>query len=286
MSGFPALARRFGAERLIVIGAFAFAIRALICAVVDSPAVIVLASAFGGVGFSFFYVGTVTWVAGAVGRDVQATAQGIFSGTSNSIGAIVGSVVGGAIGAIFGLPALFGLAAAGYAGRRGAHLAGDRPSHRLARALDPRLEVHDPPALDQRRLAGLEDAHVEVGHEPLRPLDEARRGLGQAMTEEPVERAGVQRPPVDRDRDPRADERRAEPRRRAWRQVAGREVRAPAADREQGDVDPAGELGHRAERAGIAGEVDPRAMPDLRSGSRSSPRARPRASASGGRGPR
>jgi MFS transporter, PPP family, 3-phenylpropionic acid transporter len=116
MSGFPALARRFGAERLIVIGAFAFAIRALICAVVDSPAVIVLASAFGGVGFSFFYVGTVTWVAGAVGRDVQATAQGIFSGTSNSIGAIVGSVVGGAIGGIFGLPALFGLAAAGYAG--------------------------------------------------------------------------------------------------------------------------------------------------------------------------
>jgi PPP family 3-phenylpropionic acid transporter len=116
MSGFPALARRFGAERLIVIGAFAFAIRALVCAVVDSPAVIVLASAFGGVGFSFFYVGTVTWVAGAVGRDVQATAQGIFSGTSNSIGAIVGSVVGGAIGGIFGLPALFGLAAAGYAG--------------------------------------------------------------------------------------------------------------------------------------------------------------------------
>jgi MFS transporter, PPP family, 3-phenylpropionic acid transporter len=114
MSGFPALARRFGAERLIVIGAIAFAIRALVSAVVDSPTVIVLASAFGGVGFSFFYVGTVTWVAGSVGRGVQATAQGIFSGTSNSIGAIVGSVAGGAIGAAFGLPALFGLAAAGY----------------------------------------------------------------------------------------------------------------------------------------------------------------------------
>jgi PPP family 3-phenylpropionic acid transporter len=115
MSGFPGLARRFGAERLIVIGAFAFAIRALICALVDAPLPIVLASAFGGVGFSFFYVGTVTWVAGSVGRGVQATAQGIFSGTSNSVGAIVGSVVGGAIGGAFGLPALFGLAAAGYA---------------------------------------------------------------------------------------------------------------------------------------------------------------------------
>jgi MFS transporter, PPP family, 3-phenylpropionic acid transporter len=119
MSGFPALARRFGAERLIVIGAIAFAIRALVCAIVDSPTVIVLASAFGGVGFSFFYVGTVTWVAGSVGRGVQATAQGIFSGTSNSIGAIVGSVAGGAIGGAFGLPALFGLAAAGYAAGAG-----------------------------------------------------------------------------------------------------------------------------------------------------------------------
>jgi MFS transporter, PPP family, 3-phenylpropionic acid transporter len=115
MSGFPALARRFGAERLIVIGAFAFAIRALVCALVDSPTAIVLASAFGGVGFSFFYVGTVAWVAGAVGRGVQATAQGIFTGTSNSIGAIVGSIAGGAIGGAFGLPALFGLAAVGYA---------------------------------------------------------------------------------------------------------------------------------------------------------------------------
>jgi len=115
MSGFPALARRFGAERLIVIGAFAFAARAIVSALVDAPAAIVLASAFGGVGFSFFYVGTVTWVAGAVGRGVQATAQGIFSGTSNSIGAIGGSVIGGAIGGAFGLPTLFGIAAAGYA---------------------------------------------------------------------------------------------------------------------------------------------------------------------------
>ena len=114
MTAFPALARRFGAERLIVLGAFSFAIRALISAVVDAPSAIVLASAFGGVGFSFFYVGTVSWVAGAVGRSVQATAQGIFTGTTNSVGAIVGSVVGGAIGGVFGLPALFGIAAVGY----------------------------------------------------------------------------------------------------------------------------------------------------------------------------
>ncbi|HEX2753834.1 MAG TPA: MFS transporter [Candidatus Limnocylindrales bacterium] len=114
MSAFPAFARRFGAERLIVIGAFAFAIRAGISALVDAPAAIVMASAFGGIGFSFFYVGTVTWVAGSVGRSVQATAQGIVSGTANSVGAIAGSIVGGAIGGVFGLPALFGAAAVGY----------------------------------------------------------------------------------------------------------------------------------------------------------------------------
>jgi Na+/melibiose symporter-like transporter len=114
MYAFPALARRFGAERLIVIGGVAFAVRALISAVVDVPAAIVLASLFGGIGFSFFYVGTVTWVAGSVDRRVQATAQGIFSGTAQAMGAIGGSIVGGAIGAALGLPVLFGVAGVGY----------------------------------------------------------------------------------------------------------------------------------------------------------------------------
>jgi PPP family 3-phenylpropionic acid transporter len=115
MAAFPALARRFGAERLIVLGGFAFAGRAVISALADGPVPIVLASVFGGVGFAFFYVGTVTWVSRAVGRDVQATAQGIFTGTSNSLGAIGGSIIGGAIGGVLGLPALFAVAAIGYA---------------------------------------------------------------------------------------------------------------------------------------------------------------------------
>ena len=114
MAAFPRFARRFGAERLIVVGGVAFAIRAALSAVVDTPTAIVLAAAFGGVGFSFFYVGTVTWVAASVGRSVQATAQGIVSGTAQSVGAIGGSIIGGAIGGVFGLPALFGVAAAGY----------------------------------------------------------------------------------------------------------------------------------------------------------------------------
>jgi PPP family 3-phenylpropionic acid transporter len=114
MAAFPRLARRVGAERLIVLGALAFVARAVVCSLVAEPALIVAASVFGGIGFAFFYVGTVIWVSGAVRPDVQATAQGIFTGTANNIGVIIGSILGGAIGAAFGLPALFGLAAVGY----------------------------------------------------------------------------------------------------------------------------------------------------------------------------
>lgn len=114
MYSFPALARRFGAERLMLVGAVAFAVRALASAVVDDPALIVLVAPFGGVGFAFVYIGTVTWVSGAVGRSVQATAQGVFTGTAQSIGQIGGSIIGGAIGAQFGLPTLFLIAGVGY----------------------------------------------------------------------------------------------------------------------------------------------------------------------------
>ena len=114
MYTFPALARRFGAERLVVIGALAFGLRALVSALAPDPALIVAASLSGGVGFAFVYLGTVSWVAGVVPREVQATAQGIFTGTAVSLGAIGGSILGGAIGGALGLPVLFGLAAAGY----------------------------------------------------------------------------------------------------------------------------------------------------------------------------
>ncbi len=115
MIAFPRLAGRVGAERLIVIGAFAFSARALASAAATEPWQIVAASALGGFGYAFVYVGTVTWVAGSVSRSTQATAQGIFTGTTANIGAITGSLVGGAIGAAFGLPVLFAIAGAGFA---------------------------------------------------------------------------------------------------------------------------------------------------------------------------
>jgi len=115
MLAFPNLARRFGAERLVLVGAVAFGLRAAGVALVSAPWLIVAVSPLGGIGFAFFYVGTVTWVAGALPREVQATAQGVFTGTAVSIGAIGGSIIGGLIGGAFSLPVLFTVAAVGHA---------------------------------------------------------------------------------------------------------------------------------------------------------------------------
>jgi PPP family 3-phenylpropionic acid transporter len=115
MLAFPRVAARVGTERLIVIGAFAFAVRSAIVAAATDPVQIAVAGAFAGFGFAFVYVGTVTWIAGAVSRSVHATAQGMITGTAVSFGAIVGAIVGGGIGGAFGLGTLFAVTAAGYA---------------------------------------------------------------------------------------------------------------------------------------------------------------------------
>lgn len=111
MLAFPAIAARFGAERLLVLGALAFAVRAALWAVVSDPLLYVAIAPLGGVGFGLFYVGTVTYVSRAVPPSVQATAQGVFSGTAFAIGSIVGSVVGGALAQAITIPGMFAVAA-------------------------------------------------------------------------------------------------------------------------------------------------------------------------------
>jgi PPP family 3-phenylpropionic acid transporter len=112
MLAFPALVRRIGAERLLVIGAGAFALRALGFAVTDSLPSLIGVSAIGGVGFALFYVGSVTYVSRVAPPEVRATAQGLFSGTSFATGTIVGSTLGGAVASGFGLPTLFAVCTA------------------------------------------------------------------------------------------------------------------------------------------------------------------------------
>ena len=111
MLAFPALARRTGAERLLILGAVAFAARAAGWAIASEPWLYVAIAPLGGVGYALFYVGTVTYVARAVPSSVQATAQGLFSGTAFAMGAILGSVLGGQVAAVLTIPGMFGVSA-------------------------------------------------------------------------------------------------------------------------------------------------------------------------------
>jgi MFS transporter, PPP family, 3-phenylpropionic acid transporter len=111
MLAYPAIVRRTGPERLLVLGAVVFAARAAAWALATEPWLYVATAPLGGVGYALFYVGTVTYVARAVPPSVQATAQGIFSGTAFSMGVILGSVLGGQIAAALTIPGMFGVAA-------------------------------------------------------------------------------------------------------------------------------------------------------------------------------
>ncbi|HET7726201.1 MAG TPA: MFS transporter [Candidatus Limnocylindrales bacterium] len=108
---FPAIARRTGAGPLVAAGALAFTVRAAGWALTDDPLAMLAIAPLGGVGFALVYVGTVSFVAARVPPEVQATAQGLFSGTAFSLGSIIGAAVAGAVVDPLGIPALFGVGA-------------------------------------------------------------------------------------------------------------------------------------------------------------------------------
>jgi PPP family 3-phenylpropionic acid transporter len=108
MLAFPALVRRASAERLLVLGAVAFAARAAGWALVSDPWLYVAIAPLSGIGYALFYVGTVTYVSRAAPASVQATAQGVFSGTAAALGA----VLGGQVAAALPIPGMFGVSAA------------------------------------------------------------------------------------------------------------------------------------------------------------------------------
>ena len=113
MIAFPALARRFGVGRLVVLGAAAFGLRAALWGLAPTPAVALLVSPLGGIAFGFFYVGIVTFVSRAIPAEAQATAQSVYSGMTFSLGSVVGTALAGGLAPILGLPGLFMASAAG-----------------------------------------------------------------------------------------------------------------------------------------------------------------------------
>jgi MFS transporter, PPP family, 3-phenylpropionic acid transporter len=111
MWSFPALAARFGTERLLVTGAAAFAVRALLLSVLDDPLLAMLTMLLNGVGFSLMLVGGVTYVSRHAPPGLAATAQGVLSAVVFSLAIVVGPGIGGLVAGAWGLPTMFLLAA-------------------------------------------------------------------------------------------------------------------------------------------------------------------------------
>ncbi len=117
MSAYPWLARRVGGDRLLLIGAGFFALRALALPFIDDPILAAATMVLHGIGYGLVLVGGVTHVARHAPAATAATAQGILSATVFSLALMVGPWVGsvasgfGGPGWIFGVSLIGGLAA-------------------------------------------------------------------------------------------------------------------------------------------------------------------------------
>jgi len=110
MFAFPRIAGRVGTERLVVAGAAAFALRAILAAFASDPIALVLIAPIEGLGFACVFVGGVTVLAARAPAGLQGTAQGLFS-ASAGLATIIGSIGGGAVAGALGIPGLFAVGA-------------------------------------------------------------------------------------------------------------------------------------------------------------------------------
>ena len=106
MYAFPRVAAHVGTERIVVLGSLAFALRAILAAVVTDPIALVLIAPLEGIGFASVFVGGVTVVAARAPTGLGGTAQGLFS-ASTGLASIIGAAFGGALAAVLGIPGLF-----------------------------------------------------------------------------------------------------------------------------------------------------------------------------------
>jgi PPP family 3-phenylpropionic acid transporter len=113
MAAYPWLAARVGAERLIAIGATAFALRALALLFITDPGLAAATMAVHGVAYALVLVGGVTFVSRHAPEATAATAQGILSATVFSVALVLGPGIGSWIASQFGVQALFMAALAG-----------------------------------------------------------------------------------------------------------------------------------------------------------------------------
>lgn len=109
MLRFPALAKRFRADRLLVAGAAVLAARSLLSGIAADPGFLVAAAGLGGVGYALFLVGGVTFVSEHVPPQLAATGQGLFQGVSISLSTVFAGVLGGALAGSIGIGPMFAM---------------------------------------------------------------------------------------------------------------------------------------------------------------------------------
>jgi PPP family 3-phenylpropionic acid transporter len=104
---FPRLARRFGVERLILVGALGVALRQIANITFVDPNVLVLCSMLQGSSYALLVVGGVTFVSRKAPKGTAATAQGLLSGAVLSLSAIIGNGGGGQLAALLTIRGMY-----------------------------------------------------------------------------------------------------------------------------------------------------------------------------------
>jgi PPP family 3-phenylpropionic acid transporter len=110
MYGFARLGKRFGNERILILGSVSFAVRAILAALAQDPAALVAISLLEGFSFACFFVGGVTYIARLAPASLSGTAQGLFAAVAG-LATIVGSSAGGVVAGWITIPGLFAVAA-------------------------------------------------------------------------------------------------------------------------------------------------------------------------------
>ncbi len=108
---FPLLARRYGTERLIVIGMAIIVGRQIANAAFTSPDLLVGFSLLQGLGYGLLLVGSAAYVSREAPQGTAATAQGLLYATVSSLAAIIGAGLGGELAGILSIRALYTISA-------------------------------------------------------------------------------------------------------------------------------------------------------------------------------
>jgi PPP family 3-phenylpropionic acid transporter len=108
---FPQLSRRFGTERLIVLGMAIMALRLIINAFFVSPTILIACSLMQGAGYGLALIGGISFVSRQAPKGTAATAQGILNAVTFSLSSIIGSGVGGQVAGWLTIRGLYAITA-------------------------------------------------------------------------------------------------------------------------------------------------------------------------------